>query len=364
MLIVACGLALLSKAACGNSSFCGVDSIDNSFSIILVGESHYSFGNDEIQFQLFKELVTARKVNALLLECGMGSAYVINEYLDRGDRNLWFIEPYYTTDKNFLDSLRSFQQSLSPNDKFIVYGVDYEKNLSALSWALQDILRDAKITDSISQFSLRVRQPLTEFINDDNLEFKLRKKTLQSLDSLLYVFDNSSELFKKLLAAEYADFNALMENYRASKMLYGYNFEKSSSPLAIQREKLMYSNAIHIPKPIKLFGQFGILHVNLKEQEAWWNKRKKWYSFAAMLNNELDSPYRGKVCCIEMVYPYFEKRRAWKRTKTLGFTKIKLQQVFSTCQPGTWCIHCVKTSESEIFENKFQYLIINRVTEK
>lgn len=359
-----CIPALIGRGAHSISSKETLISIDSSYSIVLVGESHNSYGNDEIQYQLFKELIDKNKFNGLLLECGMGSAYVINKYLNCGDKNLWYIEPYYTTDRNFLDSLRFLQQRLDERNKFVVYGVDYEKNLSALLWALQDILRSSNMEDSVDQFVPKVASILSEFIADDNIEFKSRKKSKQILDSLLYCFDSSADLFIRMLGLHYDDFILLINNYRASKALYGGDFENSNSILGPQRERLIYSNIIRIPTSVKLFGQFGILHVNLQHQEMWWNKCNGWYSFGAMLNNELDSPYRGKVCCIALVYPHFEKRRKWKRTKTLGFTKIDLQKLFNTCQAGTWCIHNMKAIDAVIFENKFQYLIINRIADK
>lgn len=339
-------------------------SIDSSCTIILVGESHYSFGNDEIQLQLFKQLVLTKNVRALLLECGMGSAYVINKYLATGDKTLWHIEPYYTTNKFFLDSLRSFQQQLSKENKFTVYGVDYEKNVDALSWALQDLLLESNIADSIKLLPANCGSFILQFLSDNNVEFKTRRKALQNLDSLLNVYDQSKEIFLDILGTKFVQFRDIIENYRASKPMYAMNFEDSNCPLGQERERLFYRNIISIRSEGRLFGQFGIVHVNLEKQETWWNKKNGWYSFSAMLNSENDSPYREKVCCIEMVYPHFDKRRSWKKDKTLGFSKSVMAQIFSTCSKGDWCLISTKELDKNIYERKYQYLLVNRVFEK
>lgn len=330
--------------------------IDSSKAIILVGEIHYSNGNDGLQFEVFKQLVEEQNVRVLLLECGMGSAYVIDKYLRSGRRELWFLEPYYTTERFFLDSLRQFQNRLMPNEQFSVAGIDYEKNLSALLWSLQDLLRECNFVDSMSPLSEESQSFFQSFSEDNNIEFKSRRKSKRYLDSLLVQFDINRTFLQYRLARKFELFQRMLNNYQSSKPLYGQNFENSNCPVAELRELLIYKNAMDLHSDKRMFGQFGMLHVCKEKQQQWWNKKNGWYSFSAMLNCEPDSKYRNKVCCMELLYPRFDARHYWNYYEPFGLSKLELQSAFLKCSAGVW-----QVVEPNGVKFRFDYLIVQKM---
>lgn len=334
----------------------------SNFSIYVSGEQHFSFGNDYIQFNLFQYLVKNNGVRILLTESGMGETYVLNQYLKTGDSALLNIANYYEIDRSFMKRLYLFRNELPVDQKFRMLGIDYEKNKDALLWSIKDIFLKSKITDSIHLFPYDCERVINELVFQGTPLFNSGIK--KSLDQLLKQYDSNKKMFSHLMGDFFSDFSRMLENYRISKSLYGKNFEKKNCSYAAQREKMLYENVIAITKFYpgeKMYGQFGVLHVSITKQEKWWNKKSSWYSFVAMLNTEENSPFKSRVCSIQIIYPSVSEKDFRKRYYTYGFTFSELILKISQCGIHTCCLESV--SSPDIKSNKFQYIIINRTAE-
>lgn len=275
--------------------------------VFLSGEYHRIFPNKKIELQLIKYLRENANMKYLLVELSCSNAVIINSYLESGDENIlrkFFDEPSksdalgFTTDAYvFYKELYKYNKSLLEEERLKVVGVDVDFSLSNALWALQMLLGDKSDIKELNLIIDKVNKLNDEFNKqkgNSNAANIFIKDVYELSIEISKDIEKNSELYKKHLGDKYFDFEMVSENLKYSlETKMGKNGNPNEA-----RDGNMYRNFNkyynHLPKG-KYFGQFGMNHAF---QQSIGNEKY----FATELNQNNDSPVKGKVLTIAYLY--------------------------------------------------------------
>lgn len=273
------------------STFAMLDTVLDKYNVFFTGEMHRTNGNMEVRWKMLKYLYQKAQVRVLVIEAPYSLGWLLNYYMSRNDSANYF---YYsaldptTKGRIFYKTLYCFNQSKPANERIIIRAIDTEDFLSIACKALTLLFNE---------------RPVPQAIQNDLEELTGNRKQ-DYADTLLRKIQPDTA-FRSLYAEGYAHIIAILKGLSC----------KDCEPLAkgatsttwLNRETLMYNNYLAALREFpgsKFYGQFGKAHICLSSGSRKWFKVNNWESIASRLNNNGESPVKGKVCSIGLDYFY------------------------------------------------------------
>lgn len=308
----------ISKRTCEN--LFSSDHNNSGFKFYLSGEFHYRKGNSEFKFQMLKRLHLEQNVRVLIIEQGYAEGWLVNKYLETGDRLYlkgcdYFEMPFYS-------ELKKFNDTLKREDKIIVFGIDYEKSPLMTSNALFHLFNK-----SLNLKEYTMTETLSSFMANNNQNYYI---DAGQIEVLFHDIDKNKYFYQTVLKTDYEEMlkiKTAFEAFRKMSKVY-YNSSHVNDSSRMYRELFLFSNAVIVAEKytnVNYFGQFGDFHVPLEHQNKWL-KYDNVNSFASMLNNK----YNGKVCTMPMLIKtrLFSRRRFSIVHKNMGFENDELAIIY------------------------------------
>lgn len=295
-----------------------LDSIVGKYSVFFIGENHqFRHSNQKLHLKMLKYLYYNAGVRTLILEFGVSSGWLMNEYIQSGDSALFQVfETYaYKAWINFIKELCEWNLTLDSNDRVHIVGIDVERfetiPLKVLSLVLPN---DKPIPDQISLSVESLKSMVTyldkeaESDDDGERDYFWSMPTYDvdnHVDQLLIEYAEYKEVYKQYLGEEkFRLFDTVMVSLKDHRTYTDY-VDKRLPQGPIYRERYMFdqfTRLLHQYPDGKFFGQFGRCHVGTINQEeacTWHN----FNSIAQRINHSKDSLIAGRVCSIATFYP-------------------------------------------------------------
>lgn len=274
----------------------------SNYRMFATGEYHFRKENSKIFLKVFRNLYQKANVRIVFLESGYGVGLIAQHYLETGDYNsLKIISTDGQFDEFHYRFLKDFYDECPADDKFKIIGIDLD-NYSydqSFIYAAKLMFRDTVMPENLSflldDFELIINEEPYEVVQE-------------SFAGIYSDYRNNSENYKSILKDNYDDYAILIERMKSSLKFdyFNYNYGKDSIQQS-RRENFIYKNLLgEIEKHpnCNYFGQFGLAHIGLSRFLIL-DEQSGVESFMAKLNNNQNSPLKGKVCSIAILY--FEK---------------------------------------------------------
>ena len=256
--------------------------------IFFSSEEHAVSVNKKIEIQLLRYFVRNANVKYLLIEHSYAQSMKYNEYLKTGNDKilkecldelqgtLSYTKQFY----NYWKEVYKLNQQLEEKDRIWVVGID-------LGWPATGInyLNKQLINTNLDQLPL-LKDLLSGYGQDfeDEQKVKFYKTVLIELKKI-HILDKT-QLFETTYII-----NNFIRSIEAFSLGYGLETHQ-------KRDQYIYENFLELTKRLpkgKFFGQWGLNHVYQSDQlEVNWLGR--------LLNNNEDSPVKGKVLSIATFY--------------------------------------------------------------
>lgn len=217
----------------------------------LTSEYHGVSSNNKVEEYFYRELVQKHNVRTIIVEKGIGKAYLLNQYLKTGDTsylNLYITEhpENYKEVKEKLITLKMLNDTLSFDDKITIFGIDvteedeHQYMRKFFKLLIRDEIKNSKLqqhlfsiiqSDSFPNNISEIKKTLSHFTppNDYTVDFdNIVKSYLFWLDFKINFWDVKKRRYRELY---------LYENILKNQSLYKGN----------------------------LYGQFGMHHTKIKE---------------------------------------------------------------------------------------------------
>jgi hypothetical protein len=293
--------------------------------LYLTGESHGMRANSEIRQQMLRSLHQHRAVRALLMEMPYSTAAMLQEYLDSGDArilNSVFARvqgtaAYTKEKKQFWRSLQEWNAHLDPDDRIRVYGIDIEHQLSNSTAYLYHLFRTHSHTEPSHTLGWPALKELQNKIYEDHelsygaVETDEWKRLIRR--ALMELRDQPHAV-AGWFGEDRLGLQLVLQNilYRY-ECVEGRTSDRSWNRL---RDERIYRNFLalypSLPKEIRCFGQWGLNHVFQAEEFG-----VRWC--ATRLQHHRESPLRGEVCSIALIYEQANERSKHNQITT-GFS--------------------------------------------
>lgn len=275
------------------------------YRVFLAGEYHAQTKGYRSKKMLIQYLHEEQDVDYLICEVGMGQGFLLDDYIQTGnEENLIFMMEElegalaYTQDEyQFWKWLYDYNQQQPENDKLHIIGLDieFQKKTSARGLSL---LLDNSVTPA------EEIQPLIERIKEsDGTAVKEFPQTLEKYP----------EQMKEVFGENFPWAEQYAKNVEATKKYF--ELDKSKGVNAHQiRDNAMADNLCFVleqfPEDAKFFGQFGGAHVIQSAIDTGNGFDERYDRFAMQLQED-DSPVKGEVCSIYMVFLQKNEDSRW-----------------------------------------------------
>lgn len=265
----------------------------DQYRVFLVGESHGSAFNQQLESALVEFFVREGGVGSLLLELPPSVVGFLREYVQTGDEALLQLVfssvqgTYFCTQDNYAhwQRMRALWQSLPQEKKFRLIGLDVEHH-SILALRYLQYLLDKVASSSLSQTKLAQIGAV--------LRGELR---VANTEVVPFVSGLLQELEREVVQAELGElvneFELVLTSLLASFQLTTLG---DSQEWNAQRDRAMYENFMKQAvngSGEKFFGQWGLNHVFQKEQMG-----VTWLATAIDQTDE----FSGRVFSMVLVY--------------------------------------------------------------
>lgn len=257
-------------------NFSMLDSVVGNYQVFLIGETHGVSANPKIVMEMLPYLHEKANVRNLLIEFGYTDAYLINYYLATGDS--FYLNPLfyyrYKDYHNFWRELYHFNQKMPKEKRITVVGIDFEYS-RPLAFVLNSLItRGKKIPDEILPAITNI------MVMDDSLSEIGKRKFLLHLRKDVYA---KQAIYEEYFGKSFAILKYIIDNNSFYASFY-------------KRDKEMQNNFIKYHKDLKgnYLGIMGMFHVNASKDQR--------YEFAYQLNNDIFSPFKGKVLSFNCHY--------------------------------------------------------------
>jgi hypothetical protein len=249
----------------------------------------------------------------------------------------------FTRETDYYRALRKFYLTLPDNDKFTVVGVDFDIDLNFFP-ALSFVMPDKSV-----EAPLEIKPFIDSFYVDyENMRFKNifpqdnYKDFEFAYDTRLYrkyIYEFFCELrtketyYQKYFGEKFYDFKKIVESQMFSPFIRPRGMEKKYKYHI--RELYLYNNILEVMKRYPNVGyeaRFGNAHISKKHAKKWAGL-SDWTSFAARLENNLDSPIKGKVISCFIFNDiaikvektnYVDRKLLKKELKKMGYGEVKM----------------------------------------
>lgn len=264
------------------------DSNLNRKSIYLLGEFHHRAYNPNIEYTVLKSL-NKRNVfpDFILQENGYSYSYIVNRYLLTGDEKYVDFLALFPKDVYYYKEIFKYNSQLKEKQKFLFFGIDYEKYPAQTLYAIKDLLSNVIINyeNSSSDKMDSVYEVISDIQKTDMAKIGNHKINTQ-LNYFQKIYSSDSLIFKNLLKQNYKHLESIMSGYEKRNTYKKINYDKANAEQMMDRELYMADNIYKLIKEDStfiLFGRFGLTHVSLTFQEQGWT-RKNYNSFSSYLN--------------------------------------------------------------------------------
>jgi len=331
--------------------------------VLFIGEHHSLSGNEIIYKYFFNQLKQHSKI-CVLVEEPISLKKYIEDYVFGRDSlsfykmSLGLRNP--TKETMFYEYLREkvLRNELDEND-FKVEPIDVEQNYHVTFYRLKQIFNiNSNESEELNQFISKLKkiEIPDSIVYISKKEERNYRKLSKELENLL--LDNNSDL-KKYLNENYNELIDISKSLSIGiKTSPGKN--RPSYKEQYIRESGLYSNAVKIIKENSdclFITQTGAYHVSLQPifiPEISLREKK---TVAWMLNENIDSPVKGKVQAAAIIYTNFEGNK--KIFKLLSDNEYDLLEKISTEKLTLYKLNGENTPFKDLSE-KIQYLIINK----
>lgn len=307
-----------------NKSFSILDSNIQKYKVFLVGETHYSEGNDVIQFELFKYLYYHAGVRVIIFEAPYSIGRNLNTYIQSGDTLPLKFLAYRP---ELIKKLYEFNSKLPNNDKIIAKAIDIEQDYFLSVFGLADLIPKDSPPEIIKS-NIEKLQELNKICLWRNIT---KNEFIPLLDILKKDVIINSKAYIEYLKQDFESFTTIIKgasiNIEHPYDRAGIIVNFKNAPF---REKFLYDNFMKIVAEypsLNYFGQFGEFHTDKNSHF------KKDTSLFMQLNDSTNSFLNNKVLSIHITYPnqgflnYFPltKKQAKKLSKCLGKRMVMLK---------------------------------------
>ena len=275
------------------------------YRVFLAGEYHAQTKGYQSKKMLIQYLHEKQDVDYLICELGMGQGFLLDDYIQTGnEENLIFMMEElegtlaYTQDEYQLWKwLYDYNQQQPENDKLHIIGLDieFQKKTSARGLSL---LLDNSVTPA------EEIQPLIERIKEsDGAAVKEFPQTLEKYP----------EQMKEVFGENFPWAEQYAKNVAATNQFYDW-MEEGKTNFHQIRDNAMADNLCFVleqfPEDAKFFGQFGGAHVIQSAIDTGNGFDERYDRFAMQLQED-DSPVKGEVCSIYMVFLQKNEDSRW-----------------------------------------------------
>lgn len=266
------------------------------YRVFLAGEYHAQTKGYQSKKMLIQYLHENQDVDYLICELGMGQGFLLDDYIQTGnEENLIFMMEElegtlaYTQDEyQFWKWLYDYNQQQPENDKLHIIGLDieFQKKTSARGLSL---LLDNSVTPA------EEIQPLIERIKEsDGTAVKEFPQTLEKYP----------EQMKEVFGENFPWAEQYAKNVAATNQFYDWMEEGKTNFHQIRDDKMtdnLFFAMEQLPEDAKFFGQFGAEHILQSEMITTFVLQENYNRFAMQLQED-DSPVKGEVCSIYLVF--------------------------------------------------------------
>lgn len=280
--------------------FSALDSVVANKKIFIAGENHtYRASNSQLWIQNIKYLYEHAGVRNVIMESGLSSAWLANEYIQTGDTTLYNIIDQYVY-KEYAErykQLYRFNRDLDSGEKVQVFGIDLERGSFGAMKVLSLLIPDSvDAPDSIdlhieSILGMAKYQDREIFTGDENESYGYTYSVTNTLKLVIENFENNEADYKAYLGGKYDIFRKILIGLKET--IRWKNFDKEDAVQGyIFREKYMYNRfvALNDSNPGKFYGQFGRCHATKKKADK---NSCEWYVFRSFANRLKESKTLG-----------------------------------------------------------------------
>lgn len=305
------------------TSFSMLDSSIMNKTVYFTGENHnFRLSNYKLQLKMLKYLYTKTGTRHLFLEFGVSRGWLVNNYVQTGDTNLYSILTKYSYDEyaQLYKGLMEFNKTLPEDKKIMVHGIDIERSYSTPIKAMSMLLPvNKKIPESIA-LNIETLKALSGKVDDEHNvseeeEDENNPSTYYNYNDNRYNTENTLEI----IVHDYDSLKSEYQNYLGDnaplfdEIIFGLKAEfkrhtfqaVSSMQSFIFREQFMYNQMLELVKKYpgeKFYGQFGRCHTPFTEQDKWCDYYY-FQSLATRLNNSEEENFKNKVMSVGIYYP-------------------------------------------------------------
>lgn len=266
------------------------------YRVFLAGEYHAQTKGYQSKKMLIQYLHEKQDVDYLICELGMGQGFLLDDYIQTGnEENLIFMMEElegtlaYTQDEYQLWKwLHDYNQQQPENDKLHIIGLDieFQKKTSVRGLSL---LMDNSVTPA------KEIQPLIERIKEsDGTAVKEFPQTLEKYP----------EQMKEVFGENFPWAEQYAKNVTATEKFFELNQSGGANAHQIRDDKMtdnLFFAMEQLPEDAKFFGQFGAEHILQSEMITTFVLQENYNRFAMQLQED-DSPVKGEVCSIYLVF--------------------------------------------------------------
>jgi|GEM_PF-2279130 len=257
--------------------------------IFFAGEQHTHQGTMEMKLRLLFYLYHKAGVRLVVEELPYSACMLMDHYMATGDEAKFYgvaiSTAHMAKELHYLMSLYRFNASKPPGERIVLRGVDREYTPYYTLRALDTLLTG------------KMLPPRLALLLDSAK--KARRGEKQILRRLYMEWGGDSAC-RAQLGSAYDRGLAMLRSYDCDAC---YARGERTEDLLI-REEMMYENYLDVLAEYpgkKTFSQFGDSHVCLQPDTSWYNDQG-WTTIACRLNRNTDSPVRGKVCSISVLF--------------------------------------------------------------
>lgn len=359
-----------------DSSFVLLSNSIDKYSVFLTGEAHDQKWNAEIEMQTLKYLYRNAGVRIFVCEYPHSFQFLLNKYLSTGDTLYLETLISHLDDSGNIGSLfkelNEFNKTLPDSEKIVIKAIDYEENSQASYLGLYNLF---PIVDNTLKAPLQISKGIKGIIHLANTRVTpSNKRQKKFISFLLKDIEVGEKYYKYFLKDNFYDFKMIAEGIRIGlDSPTKKSTTKKDSIFWLDREAFMYNAFVDIinnNSGAKFYGHFGITHTLLKPVYKELDEREFRIPIAAMLNSNVESSVKNKICSIGIEYakPRYVKlnfvdkdsaKYQSSRTTILPKQDKPLFAMFSKTDLTLFKLDAEGTPFKDVAES-FQYVIFNK----
>lgn len=352
----------------------GLDSVIKGKRVFITGENHtYTESNARLWLKMIKYLHKNAGVRNIMFEYGYSYGWLVNEYLQTGDTNL------YNSIKNFayveyseaIKDLREFNASLDSSEKIYLCAIDIERGIYPIVKLLNHLIPESyEAHDSIiihleSIVSMASYNDHKLDEQDDNEYSYVRWNFLSNptVDLVQENFLKFEDEYKKVLGDNFDLFRqVIVEKYNARKLWNKYDNEKAVQQY-VYRENYMHKTFLneYASREGAWFGQFGRCHTTQTKINS---NSCDWFKFRSLANRIKGTDggqFKDSVLTISIMY---------ENDRSMGddFTEYeeKFDPYFTDVPANSIVLFDFKTDTilDSVYGQDFDYIFLNTNNKK